>query len=583
LKRLGHVPSLYPALRPGIGQLTHSGRDAVGATDDNAGVGVDTRLSDGTSALGQGRWSEARSAFEAVLATGPHAEALDGLGQALWWLGEPRRSNELREQAYTRFRRAGDAAKAVQAALGVAITYEANFGNNQAATGWIARAGRLLDGDDDPLGPWVWATRAYVTPDPASAIALYERSLAAARTTRDVDLELSSLSGLGERMVLAGDVAAGMSLIDEAMAGTLGGEYTRLDTVVYTSCDMLVACDLAHDLGRAARWCQVADGFIRDYGCPFLYARCRTIYGGLLITAGRWSDAERELSAAITMSDGAGPAMAADAHAKLADLRLRQGRLEEAASLLSGHEDQSRAQLAAAAVRLARGDAAGAIAVLERRLAREHVGMAPVLALLVRAHLGLGDVDTAHQVTGTLAALAREQRSTYAQALAEASAGQVCFARNDIDEGAARLEAALCLFVALDMPHETARARLELARGLAESRPTVAISEAEAALSTLDRIGAVADADEAAALLRALGVTPKSSRSGAGELTGRERQVLVLVAQGLTNPEIAARLHISRKTAAHHVSNVLSKLGVRNRTEAVGRLPPPSGAHGQVS
>ena len=119
------------------------------------------------------------------------------------------------------------------------------------------------------------------------------------------------------------------------MAGTLGGEHRRLLTVVVASCDMLVACDLAGDLRRAVQWCQVADQFIDRYGCPFLYARCRTLYGSVLLAKGRWEEAETELLAAIRMAEGAGPGPRAEALARLADLRLRQGRLEEAEGLLT--------------------------------------------------------------------------------------------------------------------------------------------------------------------------------------------------------------------------------------------------------
>ena len=54
------------------------------------------------------------------------------------------------------------------------------------------------------------------------------------------------------------------------------------------------------------------------------------------------------------------------------------------------------------------------------------------------------------------------------------------------------------------------------------------------------------------------------------DLTERERQVLGLIDQGLSNAQIAARLSISLSTARFHVSNILSKLGAVNRAEAIG-------------
>ncbi len=63
----------------------------------------------------------------------------------------------------------------------------------------------------------------------------------------------------------------------------------------------------------------------------------------------------------------------------------------------------------------------------------------------------------------------------------------------------------------------------------------------------------------------AAGRTPR----GLDELTGREREVLVLVARGLSNAELAATLHVTLPTAKTHVSRILTKLGARDRTQLV--------------
>jgi two-component system response regulator DesR len=78
-----------------------------------------------------------------------------------------------------------------------------------------------------------------------------------------------------------------------------------------------------------------------------------------------------------------------------------------------------------------------------------------------------------------------------------------------------------------------------------------------------------------AAAVRAVGlgrvVFERHERPEALGLSGRERDVLELMASGATNPEIAERLHLSKHTVKEHTSAVYRKLGVRNRTEAVQR------------
>ena len=154
-------------------------------------------------------------------------------------------------------------------------------------------------------------------------------------------------------------------------------------------------------------------------------------------------------------------------------------------------------------------------------------------------------------------------------ALAAQAGARVAAAAGRPEEARRLLERALGLFADDDLPYETALARVELARALAGANPQLAVAEARTALGAFERLGAKGEADAADALLRSLGAPGRPGPKRVGVLTMREQEVLRLVGLGLSNPEIAQRLFISRKTAAHHVSNVLAKLGVRNRAGAI--------------
>ena len=258
---------------------------------------------------------------------------------------------------------------------------------------------------------------------------------------------------------------------------------------------------------------------------------------------------------------------------RLADLRLRQGRLEEAERLLQGYEWHPAARRSRPAIALARGDPA-----LAEDLARvclegddpSDPACAPVLQLLVDIRLARDDLGEARETLDRLAELATSSGQDRVGAYAELAA--------EADERAAgHLKAAVERFSALNLPLETARAQLALAAAVAPRAPGAAIAEARVALGAFERLGALGDANAAAALLRGLGAPGRAWPKRPGALTKRESEVLSLLAAGCTNAEIGGRLVISRRTAEHHVASILSKLGLRSRAEAAAyalRHPP---------
>lgn len=524
---------------------------------------TDPLIDRGTQALRAGEWTLARDSFRAALKHEEYPGALNGLADALWWLGETQASVEARERAYRGFRRNADQAQAANAALTLCIHYRANVGNASASAGWLARAARLIDefGLEEHRG-WLLLMRSAET-DPVTSEQLAREAKELASATGDMDLELCAIAQIGSALVSQGRVKEGLPLLDEAMAGSLGGEGGSFDTVVFTSCNMIRSCASCAEFERAVEWIRAADRFTKRYGCPFLFVYCRTLYAGVLIAIGDWVQAEEELQVALKESAGSQTPVHVGALATLAELRLAQGRLEEAERLIAGIEDYAPATRAA--LELARGHATVAAAAAKRALdggADDQLDRAQLLELLGEAEIAREDSSSAAARGHELIEMGSALECRTIRARGERLVGH---AQGSADH----LRAAVSEFGRLGMPYEAARARLMLAGALRSTDPEIAEAEARSALTAFEALEAGRDADAAAALLREFGI--RAARSGPkkfGILTKREQEILALLGKGLSNPEIAGRLYVSRKTVEHHVANVLSKLGLRNRAEA---------------
>ena len=484
--------------------------------------------------------------------------------------GDYRAALEAYEAAFAAYRDSGDLLSAARAARTVGWFRGWVFGEWAVYQGWVGQATALLaQADDARAAGWTRCEQARRGSDLDAQRRLYAEAIEVARTAGDADLECEAIASLGMMLVFSGLAEEGMAHLDQALAAICGGGVQELPVIEGCLCGLLNACERTHDIDRAQQWLGAADEVIRRGNLLAVAGYCRAHYAGILIAAGRWGEAETELRTALDLLEDR-VALRQSALCRLAELRLRQGRIEEAAELLDGLDHHEDAASALVRLRLARGEPAVAVELLDRLLANDELAdhsEAPLRALAVESLLALGRTGVAQEHSTRLSALAGRQSNAAIRALAASARAQVCLASGDGDPRACWHEA-ISLFATARMPVEVAAARLGLAELLAVERPEVAMAEASAAFDVLDRVGAVSRADEAASLLRRLGAPARTGPKRNVGLTKREEEVLALIGHGLTNVEIGARLYISPKTVEHHVSRLLAKLGMRSRTEA---------------
>jgi DNA-binding NarL/FixJ family response regulator len=533
---------------------------------------IDARIVEGHEACRRGEAEKARYIFEGVARERQSGEVLEGLAKAHHLDADYARAMAAYERAYLAYRREADLLGAARAARTLGWFHGAVHGDWTVYGGWIARAQSLLaqaGGDGNERG-WLLLAEAQGGSDLHEQERRYLATIDVARRCRDVDLECDALASLGIMLVFSG-LPRGMRYLEEALATVCAGEVGDLSVAEGVFCGLFHVCERTHDVVRAEQWLRAADDVSRRRRLTSIGGYCRAYYGGILVAAGRWPEAEDTLTAALHSFPTEHRQIRANVLCRLADLRLRQGRVDEAAELLVGLEQHESAVRPLAALHLARGETALARDLLERTVtttALEDATEGPLLALLVDVHLAAGAVDEAALVSERLSDLAAHQSGDHLTGVAALARGRLCIATGAGDARTC-LHEALATFARAHLPVDAARTQLELARAVASTHPEVAIAHATSAHETFAGMRALQDADAAAALLRSLGVPSPPGPKGSQLLTRRESEVLALLGHGLTNAEIAGRLFISVKTVEHHVGRILAKLGIRNRAQAV--------------
>src|SRR3982074_201892 len=455
------------------------------------------------------------------------------------------------QAAYRGLRQQGRKRRAALAAAAVGRIYFEGVNKQVAARGWFAR-GRTMLADEGECVERGWVELGLVGCSVTDVGALATKAAEAVKLARkfdDLDLECKALADQGLALVTLGRAAEGMELIDEAMAILNSGEVHSF-AAGQVACCTLTACERIGDLARADAWLRVLDEVISPstLQTPILFAHCQATYGSLLCQVGRWEDAETALTLRLTAGRNGFFLHRVMSRTSLADLRVRQGRHREAEQLLAACGDRWEAIPTRAKLHYIRGEFEHAVSSVKqalRQIGEDRGGAGRLKALLANAEIARGDTDAARRAAESAERLARETRSPALIGEAALAMGNVLSAEGKPGPAAAGLEAGLQAVESIEQVLIKGALHLALARLLADSDSPVAVTEARAALAIYERLDAP-EAEVCATLLRRLGAkvsySPRPPADPLALLSRREREIVQLLGQGLTNAPIRGKL-----------------------------------------
>jgi DNA-binding CsgD family transcriptional regulator len=527
-------------------------------------------LDDARDAFDRGAWSEACAVFTACDAQSPlDPDDLDRLATAAYLIGEDLSSVDARTRAHTALLERGDVVGAARSAFWLSFHLLDRPSHRAQAAGWVARAQRLIEEVPQPCPEQGWllcaAGRQHAgAGDFAAALAAFTQAVEIGARFADRDLTALARNGQGRSLLALDRTAEGLALLDEVMVAVTGGEIAPMVAgAVY--CSVLSACHDRFDLRRAQewttalqRWCDAHPEVVAFRG------QCLVRRSELMVLHGAWPEALDEARRACARLAAPLPPEAGAAYYQLAELHRLRGEIAEADEAYRQAAQAGRPpQPGLALLRLLQGQEEAAEAAIRRALHETRGGRARVtlLSAAVEILLARHDVAGARRAGEELAGLRPRLESPFVAAVACQARGAVELAEGKTLEALESLQEASRAWSELNAPYERARLRLLIGaayRQLGDAEG--AQLERDAAHEMFERLGAApVDWSPAAPL--------EIPTSGHG-LTGREVEVLRLVATGATNRAIADRLDISEKTVARHVSNIFTKLDLSSRAAA---------------
>ncbi|MEV0170422.1 LuxR C-terminal-related transcriptional regulator [Streptomyces sp. NPDC050803] len=551
----------------------------TGRTIDEA---VTQSLRRARAAAAHEAWADAYRLLSGLDAAWLTPDDSAAFADAAWWTSRIDESIVHRMRAYSGYAAAGAARRAGHMAWLLAYEHQL-AGRAAVAAGWLRRARRHLRDEQECVEQCYLA---WVDTEEAQQRGAFDEAMAAARHMADVarrcdsrDLLAMALQAQSGVLVAQGRVGDGLDLLDDAMCSVMAGELSSFFTgwIYCLGLQQSMACA---DLERAAAWTEAAMRW-----CAAMPAEnnfrglCRVHRVEVLELRGSWrqalTEAVRTCAELLPYERGA----AAEVFYLTGEIQRRCGDLTAAErSYDRAHELGRDPQPGLALLRLAQGKTEASAAALGPALADRagsvaepagRLGRCRLLSAQVEVSLALGRLDAARSAAAELTSLAQEwqrlrgSEATLLHAGAATAAGAVAFAARDADRALPLLRRALALWVELDVPYEAAQVRMTLAAAhRAAGDDEGARMELQAAEQSFRQLGAVPDARRAAVLLAEV------RRRQPGGLTGRELQVLRLVAAGRTNRAVAAELVISEHTVARHLNNIFAKLDVSSRAAA---------------